>query len=81
MWEGIKAPGEGRVAAGEAEVAGMELYLEEKRKAGIDIQGSLAAGFLPQLLCAQGWAFPPAPGKKIQAVPEAPARLCSRWLS
>lgn len=54
MWEGIKAPGEGRVAAGEAEVAGMELYLEEKRKAGIDIQGSLAAGFLPQLLCAQG---------------------------
>lgn len=36
------------------EVAGMELCLEEKRKTGIGVQGSFAAGFLPQLLCAQG---------------------------
>lgn len=50
--------GKRRVAECETEVAGIELYLEEKKKSGISIQGSLGAGFLPQLLCAQGWAFP-----------------------
>lgn len=52
--DGLKHLGERRAAVCEAEGAGMELYLAEKRKAGINLQGSLAAGSLPQLLCAQG---------------------------
>lgn len=63
MWEGngllihgtgLKHLGKRKAADCETEVAGMELYLEEKKKSGISIQGSRAAGFLPQLLCAQG---------------------------
>lgn len=52
--ERLKHLGRRSVAVCETESAGMELYLAEKSKAGINIQGSLAAGSLPQLLCAQG---------------------------
>lgn len=72
---GLKHLEKKSVAVCGTEVAGMELYLEEKRRAGVGVQGSLSAGCLPGLLCAQG-DFPQPRG--IQAVPEPPGQLCSQ---